>query len=214
LIESEKPLQNPLHNLIFFFKELRRLARISDAHSIARRLFVTNSFDGLISTLGIILGGYLGDVKDPTAYIYTVAGGMLALGIFSGMIATYLSERAERLRELHETEKVMLHKLDDSIYAKVARYVPVYVAFWSGIGALLLPLLTLVPFVIASYFGTTSFPLEIAIAASTSIALLELFLIGCYLGKISGENKLLNGLKFVGIGLTAAATLLALKVVF
>lgn len=211
--ESEKSLQNPLHNLIFFFKELRRLARISDAHSIARRLFVTNSFDGLISTLGIILGGYLGNVEDPATYIYTVAGGMLALGIFSGMIATYLSERAERLRELHETERVMLHKLDDSIYAKVARYVPVYVAFWSGIGALLLPLLTLIPFAVALYLGT-DFPLEITIAASTSIALVELFLIGCYLGKISGESKLLNGLKFVGIGLTAVITLLALKVVF
>lgn len=213
MLESEKSLQSPLHNLIFFFKELRRLARISDAHSIARRLFVTNSFDGLISTLGIILGGYLGNIKDPATYIYTVAGGMLALGIFSGMIATYLSEKAEQLRELHETERVMLHKLDDSIYAKIARYVPVYVAFWSGVGALLLPLSTLIPFAIALYFETC-FPLEVIIASSTIIALLELFLIGYYLGKISGENKLLNGLKFVSIGLTAVITLLALKIVF
>lgn len=206
-------MQSPLRSFIFFFKELRRLARISDAHSIARRLFVTNSFDGLISTLGIILGGYLGDVRDPAIYIYTVTGGMLALGIFSGMIATYLSERAERLRELHETEKVMLHRLDDSIYAKVARYVPVYVAFWSGIGAFLLPLTTLTPFAIALYFGANC-PLEIIIATSTLIALLELFFIGYYLGKIGGENKLLNGIKFVSIGLAAVTTLLALKAVF
>jgi len=211
--ESEQSLQSPLRSFIFFFKELRRLARISDAHSIARRLFVTNSFDGLISTLGIILGGYLGDVRDPAIYIYTVTGGMLALGIFSGMIATYLSERAERLRELHETEKVMLHRLDDSIYAKVARYVPVYVAFWSGIGAFLLPLTTLTPFAIALYFGANC-PLEIIIATSTLIALLELFFIGYYLGKIGGENKLLNGIKFVSIGLAAVTTLLALKAVF
>ena len=206
-------MQSPLRSFIFFFKELRRLARISDAHSIARRLFVTNSFDGLISTLGIILGGYLGDVRDPAIYIYTVTGGMLALGIFSGMIATYLSERAERLRELHETEKVMLHRLDDSIYAKVARYVPVYVAFWSGIGAFLLPLTTLTPFAIALYFGANC-PLEIIIATSTLIALLELFFIGYYLGKIGGENKLLNGIKFVSIGLAAVTTLLVLKAVF
>lgn len=211
--ESEQSLQSPLRSFIFFFKELRRLARISDAHSIARRLFVTNSFDGLISTLGIILGGYLGDVRDPAIYIYTVTGGMLALGIFSGMIATYLSERAERLRELHETEKVMLHRLDDSIYAKVARYVPVYVAFWSGIGAFLLPLTTLTPFAIALYFRANC-PLEIIIATSTLIALLELFFIGYYLGKIGGENKLLNGIKFVSIGLAAVTTLLVLKAVF
>lgn len=211
--ESEQSLQSPLRSFIFFFKELRRLARISDAHSIARRLFVTNSFDGLISTLGIILGGYLGDVRDPAIYIYTVTGGMLALGIFSGMIATYLSERAERLRELHETEKVMLHRLDDSIYAKVARYVPVYVAFWSGIGAFLLPLTTLTPFAIALYFRANC-PLEIIIATSTLIALLELFFIGYYLGKIGGENKLLNGIKFVSIGLAAVITLLTLKAVF
>ena len=138
---------------------------------------------------------------------------MLALGIFSGMIATYLSERAERLRELHETEKVMLHRLDDSIYAKVARYVPVYVAFWSGIGAFLLPLTTLTPFAIALYFGANC-PLEIIIATSTLIALLELFFIGYYLGKIGGENKLLNGIKFVSIGLAAVITLLTLKAVF
>jgi len=189
--------------------EIPRLADYVGAQSIARRMFVTNAFDGLLSTLGIILGLYVAGITNPLSYIGAVAGGSGVMGLFSGFIATYLSERAERLRELRETERVMLHSLRGSIYWKAARLVPLYVASWSALGAIIPPLTALTPFYFALEAGNrVAAP---TIAASLAIILGFMYSIGFYMGRISGENPWLSGLRFLGIGLGATALLLGLK---
>lgn len=173
------------------------------AQSIARRMLVTNSFDSLLSTLGIILGAYLSGAQNVAVYVGSAIGASLALGIFSGFVATYMSERAERLRELKETEKAMLKELKGSIYDRAARVVPVYVASWSATGSLLPPVVGVSPFLAALVLD---FRVEIKtlVYLSVTVIIIELFLLGVYLGKISGENKIVSGLRMASIGIAAA----------
>ena len=198
-----------LSTLLSFLQAMSSYASLLNAKEIARRMFVTNSFDGLLSTLGIILGNYASGTTSLNSYIGGVLGSSFALGFFSGMVATYLSERAERLNELRRTEKVMLHSLRGSIYEKAAKIVPVYVAVWSGLGALILPGIGVSPFIAAKLAGL-SVGLTALVAASTAIVLGELFLLGAYLGRISGENVLVSGARMAAIGLAAAAALAVL----
>ena len=197
-----------MRNLLRSLRELPRLAAIVGAKSIARRMFVTNAFDGLLSTLGIILGLYTAGVSSPQSYLGAVLGGTGVMGIFSGFVATYLSERAERLRELHETERVMLHSLHGSIYERAARLVPLYVASWSAAGAIALPAASITPIALCLPLGVVP---STAVYASVAVILLLMFILGFYLGIISGENRLASGLKFLAIGASAAALLLLAK---
>ena len=198
--------------LIGIFKKATKYAEMLNAKEIARRMFVTNSFDGLLTALGIILGSFIAGSRDLNTYFASVGGASLAMGVFSGMLSTYFSERAERLRELHETERVMLRKLSTSIYAEAAKLVPLYVALWSGIGATLLPLVGASPFLFCQYlFGTC----DLAATVYTSVAIIisEMFALGYYLGLIGGEKPLLSGLRLAGIGVAAALVLTAIKVI-
>lgn len=185
--------------LMRLYREITHYASILHAKEIARRMFVTNSFDGLLSSLGIILGNYVSGTTSLESYVGTVVGASFSLGFFSGVIATYLSERAERLRELHRTERVMLHTLRGTIYEKAAKLVPVYVAAWSGLGAIVLPLIGVSPFLLALGMGLNA-PIHVLVYASAAIMIAELFGLGYYLGSISGENKLMSGLRMALIG--------------
>ena len=190
-------------------RDIPRLASIVGAKSIARRMFVTNAFDGLLSTLGIILGLYLAGVTTPQSYLGAVLGGTGVMGVFSGFVATYLSERAERLRELHETERVMVHSLQGSIYERAAKLVPLYVATWSAVGAILLPALSVTPIAACLPLGRVT---PLAVYTSIAVILVSMFAIGFYLGVISGENRLMSGLKFLAIGASAVLLLLSIRV--
>ncbi|AEM39398.1 protein of unknown function DUF125 transmembrane [Pyrolobus fumarii 1A] len=203
-----------LHAIAKLFRTIReipRLASMVGAESIARRMFVTNAFDGLLSALGIILGLYIAGMSVPQSYIGAVAGGSGVMGLFSGFVATYLSERAERLRELRETERVMLHSLEGSVYWRAARLVPIYVAFWSAMGATLPPLLSTTPFILAAYSGVLVTLHHIA--ASISLILVFMYTLGFYMGKISGENPWLSGLRFLSIGVGATLFMSTLKLI-
>jgi len=198
-------------SLLYLFEALMRLYRdmahyasILRAKEIARRMFVTNSFDGLLSSLGIVLGNYVSGTGRLDSYIGTVLGASFSLGFFSGVVATYLSERAERLRELRRTERVMLHSLRGTIYEKAAKLVPIYVALWSGFGAIVLPLIGVSPFIAAKLVDASP-PLHVLVYTSAAVMILELFGLGYYLGGISGENRLVSGIRMALIGLGSVA---------
>ncbi len=195
-----------------FLSPLTRISKYAgmlEAKSIARRMFVTNSFDSLLSALGIILGAFIAGVREPQAYVAAVLGASFTMGFFSGVVATYLSERAERARELKELEKHMLHSLNGSIYEKAAKLVPIYVAFWSGVGAIILPVAAVSPFLLLPATGITS--TRIVVYTSVALILVEMFMLGVYLGRIAKENPLYNGLKLLGIGVTATLVLTLLE---
>ncbi|MCE4603475.1 MAG: hypothetical protein F7B20_00720 [Aeropyrum sp.] len=186
-----------------FIEEFKRLVSIHpDTPGVARRMFVTNGFDGLLAAIGVNVGGFRGEV-DPLFMVLSIMGGALSMGILSGVVGVYLSERAERLKEVARLERKVARSLRGSIYWRAANFIPLYIALWSGVGILAFPFLTVTPYIAAMY-GLVS--VGWAFWASIAIALALSAGLGYYLGVVSGESRLLYTVR--GLALSVAAILL------
>lgn len=192
-----------------WINDLRAVTSIySDVKSIARRMFITNSVDSIIASLGVSVGGYSPGVE-PRTMAMSIIGGGVAMGFISAMLGVYLSERAERLREYREMERKMAASLRGSIYWKAARLIPIYVALWSGFGAVVFPLLIALPFIfsrIGILSGLTAY------YGSLGVGLLSMGILGVYLGKVSGENILHSVARTLAMGVLAILLVSLLKV--
>jgi predicted membrane protein (TIGR00267 family) len=192
-----------------FLRELRELVNMyPDVQSIARRMFVTNSIDSIITALGVSVGGY-GPEGNPRLLGLSVMGGGMAMGLISAMLGVYLSERAERMREYHELEKKLAASLRNSVYWRAARIIPVYVALWSGIGATIFPILIALPYLLTS---TGLLPFRVAYYSSLLAGLGSLGFLGYYLSRVSGENPLHSIARLLGMGLLAIIVVSAFKI--
>ncbi len=187
------------------FRSLPRYSR--DVRSIARRMFVTNAFDSLLASLGVSVGGYA-STADPKLLGLSIVGGGLAMGLFSGVIGVYLSERAERLRELREIERSMARSLEGTVYAEMARLIPVYVALWSGLGAVAFPILVALPY-FASAAGLAGIRTAYYMSLSTGTALSAL--LGYYLAIVSGESKLVSTLRLLALAIGGVIAVYLMK---
>lgn len=187
---------------------LRTYVRITGINQIARRYFVMNAFDGALTMLGIIMGAYAIGAIDPKVIIGAGLGGSLAMAI-SGVSGAYMTETAERLRELERLEKAMLKTLDNTVQARAIRFASVYVAVVDGTAPLIVSLIAIIPFVL-SQIGI--FEVVTAVIISVSVTLLILFVLGGFLGRISKRNVIISGLKMAvaGIGTALVALLLNL----
>ena len=172
---------------------------IKRAEGIARRYFITNGFDGALTLLGLMVGfASSNDVALPTA-IKAGLGASVAL-FMSGISSAYLSETAERKKELRELEGALLTDLSESDYGKASRYVPVVVALVNGLSPLIIALLILMPLWLAD--SGMQLPVSPFIAAII-VALIVIFLLGIMLGRLSKEFWLWTGLRTLAIaGLT------------
>ncbi|BAA79600.1 conserved hypothetical protein [Aeropyrum pernix K1] len=185
------------------YLEYKRIVNVyPDTPSIARRMFVTNGFDGLLAAIGVNIGGFSGGA-DPVVMVLSIMGGSLSMGVLSGVVGVYLSERAERLKELSRLEKKVSRSLRRSIYWKAANIIPLYIALWSGVGVIAFPLISVLPYIAAAY-GMLA--IEEAFAASLAIALALAGGLGLYLGVVSGESKLYSTLR--GLMLAVGAIIL------
>src|ERR1700690_1570000 len=86
---------------------LRHYHRVAEVGETARRYFAMNAFDGVLTTLGVLVGSYIGRVRSAHQVIAVGLGAAVAMGI-SGFYGSYLIERAERDRSLRELEDVTL----------------------------------------------------------------------------------------------------------
>jgi len=91
-------------------RTLRRAIRISRPGSIARRYFVTNGFDGALTLLGLLMGFRVGGDVDLELALAAGFGTAVALGV-SGLSSAYISETAERGRELEAQELDEIHSI-------------------------------------------------------------------------------------------------------
>jgi len=90
-------------------KQVKTILDISDSLGIMRRYFVVNGFDGALTTLGLIMGFYVSDRVDLMVVITSCLAAALALGM-SGISSAYISEAAERRRNLVQLEEVTMHE--------------------------------------------------------------------------------------------------------
>lgn len=170
---------------------------ITSTHEIMRRYFVVNGFDGALTMLGLMMGFLLSDSENLTTIINACLGAAIALGV-SGISSAYVSESAERQRALAELEEAMVSDLRQSAHGVASRWVPMMIALVNGIAPFSISLLILTPLWLArSGVVMPIAPLHIAVI----IALLMIFLLGVFLGRISGVSWLRSGMQTLLVAL-------------
>ena len=173
---------------------------------IARRYFVKDGFDGSMTMLGIIVGTWVVNVTQPEIIVTAGLGACLAMGI-SGLSGAYMTEKAERKRELKNLECAMLTKLDDSVINDATNFVSFYAAIVDGGSPILTALISLSPFFLLLH-GLIA--VQSAYISSLVVTLVTLFMLGLYLGKIAKENALLYGIQTLVAGIATVAIVLLL----
>jgi len=172
----------------------RRYPKASGALEIARRLFVMNAFDGVLTIMGVVLGAYLSGVQDSGFVITAGMGGSIAMGI-SGMSGAYMADRAERMRDIKKLESAMLRDLNGTHVVRAFRTASVVVALVHGISPAIAALLLISPF-----FMVPMISIGVAAMLSLALGLVVLFFLGLFLARISEEVALISGLKMMLVG--------------
>jgi len=183
-----------------FLAEIQSYNQMVGITEIARRYFVMNAFDGILTTIGVLAGNYLAGVRDLSIPIQIGVATSIAMGI-SGLWGAYLTETAERQRELAELEKVSLIDQSDTSIGRASRFAVIIVSIVDGIAPALAALIVLIPLFLDSVIQNPI--LSYALAGGT--ALVCLFVLGLFLGEISDANKIGFGLKTLMAGLVAIA---------
>jgi len=186
---------------------IRFLFHISHAHGIARRYFVTNGFDGALTMLGLTMGFYTsGNVSIPVM-LSACLGAAIALAM-SGLTSAYISESAEKKKELRDLERALVANLDETEYGKAARFVPVVIAAINGLAPLLISLFIIIPL----WWAQFELPMPLGpLEASIGLAFFTIFLLGVFLGKVSGIFWLWTGLRTLVIALITSLIIMFLN---
>lgn len=176
--------------------------RLSGASEIARRYFVMNAFDGILTLMGLVVGAQIVRVADIGPVVRAGLGAILAMGL-SGSAGAFITERAERQRKLKELEAALLVPLDGTRHGEAARTAVVVAALVDGVSpaigglAVLLPLFLLPP--------------GVAVVASVTVSLALMGLLGAYLARVARGGLLVYTASMVGVGLLTAGLLMAME---
>ena len=193
-----------------FLSSLRTYLHITRADSIARRYLAMNGFDGALTTLGVIMGAYIAGVLEIKLILSAGFGASLAMGI-SGATGAYMAEKAERVKSMKELEDAMFTSLNDTVIEKASNATVYFVAFIDALSPIVASLISLSPFIAAS-FGvltvTNAFYFSLGLNGST------LFVLGVFLGKTSRSNVLLYGGLMVLAGFVTAIIMVLLSIFF
>ena len=117
----------------------------------------------------------------------------------SGLWGAYLTEAAERKRELLDLSKQTLTDLNDSRVGRASRVAVLFVAVVDGLSPFLAALISLVPFFFVAFFPSILW----AYYSSIGLSLFSLFGLGLFLGHISRGKLILSGVKTITAGLVS-----------
>tara|TARA_R110001583_G_scaffold2945_1_gene20005 strand:+ start:404 stop:988 length:585 start_codon:yes stop_codon:yes gene_type:complete len=183
------------------FRQALFLLDITRSQGIVRRYFVVNGFDGALTMLGLIMGFIVSEPVDLSMIISVCLGAAIALGM-SGISSAYISESAERKYALGKLERSMISDLHGSAHGVASRWVPLLIGLVNGLAPLIISLLILLPLWLA--LAGVNLPLSPLYAASF-VALLLTFLLGAFLGRISGVTWLRSGIQTLLVALITAS---------
>lgn len=184
-----------LGNMIQRIRAYNKLANIGE---IVRRYFALNAFDGVLTLIGVLMGNITAGVTQPRIVVNTGLATCIAMGV-SGLWGAYLTEAAERKRDLAELNRHTLTDLGPTQIGQASRMAVVMVMLVNGFSPFLAALVVLLPFFVSDLFSD----IRSIYYAALSLALIILFSIGLFLGRISQENLVGYGLKTVGAGVVS-----------
>ncbi|MCP4410351.1 MAG: hypothetical protein GY807_21915 [Gammaproteobacteria bacterium] len=180
------------------WQRIREYSKLAGTGEIARRYFAMNAFDGVLTIIGVLMGSMTAGVEAPQIVLTTGLSTCIAMGI-SGLWGAYLTETAERKRELAELSRQTLTDLHHTRIGRASRLAVIVVALVDGFSPFLAALVTLIPFFAAGLFPAIRW----AYYTSLGLALLTLFGLGAFLGHISRENLIVYGFKTVIAGVVS-----------
>lgn len=180
---------------VSYLREYDKLANISE---IARRYFAMNAFDGVLTIIGVLMGNFVAGVNDSRIVLSTGLATSVAMGV-SGLWGAYLTESAERKRDLDELNRVTLTDLTNTRIGRASRAAIFIVAIVDGLSPFMAALIVLIPFILAG----NSEDLTWAYYSSLGLALLTLFTLGLFLGRISQGRMIVYGMKTVLAGVVS-----------
>jgi predicted membrane protein (TIGR00267 family) len=211
-LESSDPDGGPPPEEIGFVNRVMRHLELTEGVQIARRYLAMNAFDGALTMLGILLGGLitLGTADSNIVFnsiLLASIGTIVAMAV-SGFSGSYLTECAERDREVEELERAMLSDLSRSEYAAATRTTSVVVAIVDGLSPAIAASFIIVPLVLASFNLLT---ISIAFYAAILVCMLVLFVLGLFLGTVSRKNIWIYGAKTLFTGIVIALLMLTIS---
>jgi len=181
------------------FAVLRRLLGRDDVRAISRRYFVSNGFDGTLTSIGVIVGAVLSGIPDGLTVVKIGLGAAVGLGT-SAVWSVWEIERAETQAKINRLERAMLTDLDDTRVHHEQRGARVVHATASGLGPLIGILIPLIPFTVE---GTLFSMAEAGfVGVALGIGILAVF--GAYMSRISGQRWYVSALRMALAGLVVA----------
>ena len=180
-------------------KRLQRALTRDDVRSISRRYFISNGFDGALTSVGVTVGSYLSGVPDGLTVFKIGIGAAIGLGI-SGVWSVWEIERAEKRAELMRIEHAMLIDLDETRIQRQKAGARRINALMSGIGPVIGVVLPMIPFLFEEPF----LGMRDATLVSISVAVAILFMFGVYLADISEQNWIVAGARMGLAGIVVA----------
>ncbi len=189
---------------IKILKRLREYNEILEIDSIARRYLTINVFDGVLTILGILVVSFFANIHESRIVLIAGFGASLAMGV-AGFWGAYLTENAERKKDLRELEKSMLTKLKKTKIGRASKAAPYILAMIDGLAPFFAALFVLIPF----FF----LPVKAAYYISIGLVFTILFLLGMFLGRISKDNIIISGMRMIVAGIVCVilAMLLGFK---
>jgi predicted membrane protein (TIGR00267 family) len=189
-------------------RQLLLFLRVTRSTGIVRRYFVVNGFDGALSTLGLVMGFYVGNFSDAAVMFSACFGAAVALGV-SGASSAYISESAEMKKSLAELQTSMVTDLSGSPHVRAARVVPFIIALVNGLSPFCIALIIVSPLWLPPAWLPPSLDL---LEGCIALAFAVMFLLGMFLGRVSGNLWLWSGIKATLIAGATAGLILWLKI--
>jgi predicted membrane protein (TIGR00267 family) len=187
------------------FAGLRTALGRGDVRAISRRYFVSNGFDGALTSIGVVVGAFLSGVPDGATVVKIGLGGAVGLAT-SGAWSVWEIERAEKRAELHTLEDAMLADLSGTHLERMRSRARLVNAAASGLGPVIGALGPLSPFLLE---GAVLSMAE-ATVAGVGVGVALLFGFGAYMGSISEQNWVVAGVRMGAAGVVVAVLNLVL----
>ncbi|ELZ32409.1 hypothetical protein C474_06287 [Halogeometricum pallidum JCM 14848] len=185
--------------MISRLKRLLRALERDDVRSISRRYFISNGFDGALTSVGVAVGSYLSGVPDGLTVFKIGMGAAIGLGT-SGVWSVWEIERAEKRAELKRIEHAMLTDLNETRIQRQKAGARQVNALMSGIGPVIGVVFPMAPFL----FEESLLSMRGATLGSIGVAVAILFVFGAYLADISEQNWIVAGARMGLAGIVVA----------
>lgn len=196
-MEDGEPVsgKRTLPQLVTKAKQYNEIAGIAE---IARRSFGNNAFDGVLTMIGVMIGSLSSGVSDPHIVITTGMSTSVAIMI-SGAWGAFLTESAERKKELKELGQSMLTDLEGTRIGRASNFAAIAVSAVDGLSPFAGAIVVLLPFFFSKLFHDIRFVYYTSLGTS----LIALFALGMWFGKVGKENLIVGGVKTLLAGLAS-----------